>query len=188
MLLAINLSGGAVVLRCYTSDVWSKCVCTLCLLYSHPARAPRACSTLLALGCPIITNDLSCHNLPGSLEITDRLLARGWILRDMVAVSSQLCAVPAAFARHGGGRGGCEDRPGTGQGGGSRSGAPRGWAPKALGAPRVASMGLGLRGLWRERPAAGQALVCEYRKQKAKERGCFMHRVAVITDLDSWQR
>lgn len=168
------------VLRCYTSDVWSKCVCALCLLYSHPAQAPHACSTLLALGCPIITNDLSCHNLPGSLEITDRLLARGWILRDTVAVSSQLCAVPAAFARHGGGRGGCEDRPGTGQGGGSRSGAPRGWVPKALGAPRVASMGLGLR--------LFGALVCEYRKQKAKERGCFMHRVAVITDLDSWQR
>lgn len=74
-----------------------------------------------------------------------------------------LCEEPAlcclvAFAEGGEAVGGCEDQPGTGQGGWSQRGI------SALGALsrtwRVA------RALWalKEQPAAGEAFLCEYRK------------------------
>lgn len=82
----------------------------------------------------------------------------------MVSARSQLCAVPVAFAESGETVEGCEDQPRSGQGGWSQSGASQHRVPEALGAPsrtqRVA------QALWalREQRAAGEALLCEYRK------------------------
>lgn len=73
---------------------------------------------------------------------------------------SQLCAVPAALAQSGETLGACEEQPGTGQGAAAQVGH-LGTGPEARGAPsrtrRVP------QALW-EQPAAGEALLCEYRK------------------------
>lgn len=83
---------------------------------------------------------------------------------------------------------GCKDRPGTGQGGGSQSGAIRRWSPKALGAPLCTRCVA--RALWALEEVASCRTSFSLWIQKIEGKGAwvFMHWVAVITDLDSWQR
>lgn len=158
MLLAVNLSGRAVVHHCCVSDVWSKCFHVPCyILVWHKVTVQYTAG----IGLP--------HNnkwfVAGSLEITGRLLAQRWIFRNTVSVMRQLCGVPVAFAERGGG---CGTDARTGRALGKEVGAkvgqfgagpPRLWVLRC-----VLSAWLGLCGLWRKWPAAGQALVCEYRK------------------------